>query len=162
MTNDCLQSYRTPIDYEKGFAFESLPPGVYRLVAVCDYEAAFSALTDEIRVQPGETKTVHLDVSSLTAGNPEVISHPNLPLTGKVLDDAGRPLAGVAVTIHRPKGVSGERETASESDGRFGFCRVVTGRFTLEFKRAGYHTVTKRINLNLLNTPSIEIRLRRR
>jgi hypothetical protein len=162
VTSDCLQSYRTPIDYEKGFAFESLPPGAYKLVAVCDYEAAYSHLTGDIRVQGGETKTVYLDVRSWTAGNPEVFRHPNLPLNGRILDTAGRPLAGVAVTIHRPKNDGGERETTSESDGRFGFCRVVSGRFTLEFKRAGYDTVTKRIDFNLLNTPSVEIKLRRR
>jgi hypothetical protein len=160
VTNDCLQSYRTPIDYEKGFAFESLPPGAYKLVAVCD--GMFSALTNSIRVQPRETKTVYLDVKLWQGEFGGPTPPPSLPLDGRILDEFDRPVRGATVTVRRPRWDGGERETQSQPDGRFGFCNVLTGKFTLEVKHVGYRTGAVRLDFDGVTGKPLEIKLRRR
>jgi hypothetical protein len=164
LSSECLRSYRTVIDSEKGFAFQSLPAGTYKLYGVCDdgLWVVASRWTEDIRIEPGEIKTVHLEWRLVEGEYGEQPAPPSLPLSGRILDEAGRPLAGAIVTVHRRERDGGQKETDSESDGRFGFCRVSQGRLTLEVKRAGYLTVTTRIDVNIHNTKSLEIKLRRR
>jgi hypothetical protein len=153
-TSDCRVFYRTAIDPQNRFTFESIPPGSYTIMGVCDRYSAHPPV--DIRVLPGENTTVEL---ALDAPDIEGIFEPPAgPLFGRILDRASHPIAGATITTG-----PGIQTAESGPDGRFGFCQAIAGKGgTLTVKRDGYRTKTVRIKSDRVIVPPFEIKLRKR
>ena len=120
---------------------------------------AFSPLIQNVEVRDGETTTVYIDLKIWQVdGAPP--SLPVVPLSGVVLDEAGHPIQGATI-IERER-LHGDMSTASDADGRFGFCDVRLGKVTLLVKRAGYINRSIRLTVGIDASQPLEIRLRKR
>ena len=160
MTPDCRTSYRTTFDDRGKFAFDAIPSGTYDVMAGC--QNAFSPPAQNIRVPPAETATLDLQVTAWRDESGHAMP-PALPLNGRILDGAGRPIEGAIVTDTRKDPlVGGGASSVSGPDGRFGICEVVPGRIPLEVKRQGYRTRTIRLTLDDSKITPTEIKLRKR
>ena len=152
-TSDCRVFYRTAIDSQNRFEFESIPSGSYTILGVCGRSSASPPV--DIRILGRESKTVEL---VLFAPNIDgVFEPPPRPLFGRILDRAGRPIEGATITTG-----PGVQTAQSGLDGQFGFCEGIAGRGTLTVKRDGYRTQTVRIKSDSLIVPPFEIKLRKR
>lgn len=61
-------------------------------------------------------------------------------LTGKVIDQNGVALPGVAITMTGPGGTA---STTTAADGTYTFTGIIPGTYTITFVKAGYTTVTQ-------------------
>jgi hypothetical protein len=152
-TSNCRVFYRTAIDSQNGFGFESIPPGSYTILGVCGRSSAAPPV--DIRVLPGENTTVELELDAPDIEG--IFEPPGRPLFGRILDRAGRPIEGATITTG-----PGVQTTESGPDGRFGFCEAIAGKGTLTVKRDGYRTQTVRIKSDSVIVPPFEIKLRKR
>jgi protocatechuate 3,4-dioxygenase beta subunit len=78
------------------------------------------------------------------------VLHEDRVLRGRVLDEAGAPVAGARVLVvheelvrSRPQGSPGIAETATASDGSFKFEQMVAGRVALALSAAGHAPLRK-------------------
>jgi hypothetical protein len=63
-------------------------------------------------------------------------------IEGKVTDETGAVLPGVAVTVKSAALLGGARATVSMADGRYRFTALPGGRYTVTFELGGFSTVT--------------------
>ncbi len=80
-------------------------------------------------------------------------------IKGKVTDDTGQGLPGVAITASGPS-LQGERSVLSSRDGSFQLPLLPVGRYTLRFKLPGFSTVVQEntiIRLGLTTTVSVKM-----
>jgi FtsP/CotA-like multicopper oxidase with cupredoxin domain len=158
--NDCRASYQNTESDHNRFQFASLPPGTYRLVGACG--AAFALPAEEVRVEPGATVQVDLTMRLLSNGSGD-FARAVAPLNGRIVDERGRPVSGVAV---EGEGVQlwPESATVSDPDGRFGFCAVRAGPLRLTMQHAAYRSRSVKLSVGIFNYSKgqLEIKLRRR
>jgi hypothetical protein len=160
VTADCRRSHRTT-DFERSrFAFEALPPGLYRLVGYCD--AAFALPTADIRVEAGQTVDLDLAMRMQSNGSGD-IAEGVAPFNARIVDGKGRPIAGAFV---RGEGVQlwPASEATSGADGRFGFCAARPGGLRLAIQHTNFHPRTVKLSVGILNYSNgqLEIKLRQR
>lgn len=75
------------------------------------------------------------------------------PLTGTVTDEAGLPLAGVAVQLKQQK-----KATQTNADGRFEFAALEAGNYVLVFSSVGY--AEREVAVTLKGTPyAVQVKL---
>src|SRR5271169_5694318 len=78
---------------------------------------------------------------TLAAARADTAAAPAGSLQGVTVDAAGKPLAGVRVTIHNPDG-SGERELLTNSDGIFSTSALKPGAYRLTAAKGELGTPT--------------------
>jgi protocatechuate 3,4-dioxygenase beta subunit len=61
-------------------------------------------------------------------------------LSGKVTDQVGAAISGVAVSM---SGTYGNGSATTAADGTYGITAIVPGSYTVTFSKSGYDTVTK-------------------
>ena len=72
-------------------------------------------------------------------------------ITGRAVDESGRPIAGVRLELH-----PGSQRVASEEDGRFTFRGVALGKYSLVARRIGYQLLTTQVEVTAsAATPTI-------
>ena len=124
-------SRATPSDDDGYFEFEEVPPGAYLVTAVVsDYAiGAFGQRTPSevprsIELHPRETRSA-VDIGLTGLGS----------ISGQVVDDALRPIAGVGVqAVRRPRGLTDERPVAfsggvTDANGLFSVNRLPAGNY---------------------------------
>src|SRR5689334_20917621 len=80
-TSNCRVFYRTAIDSQNRFGFESIPPGSYTILGVCGRSSASPPV--DIRVLPRESTTVELVL--FAADIEGTFEPPGRPLFGRIL-----------------------------------------------------------------------------
>lgn len=80
-------------------------------------------------------------------------------LLGRVLDEAGEPLAGVLVSLLPEAGAQARRSALTRPDGNFRFDAVPAGRHRLRTDRLGYRAVEQSVELRAGETRRVELRL---
>jgi hypothetical protein len=103
-----------PLDLDGSFAFEGLPPGVYRL-EIGEYVLPDLVLTGE--------NTLQLAAIDLAQGRRSVVR-------GRVADRSGRPQPDILMVLRREGLVVAQVRTAA--DGTYRFANLVAGAYALE------------------------------
>ncbi|MHB1261857.1 MAG: carboxypeptidase-like regulatory domain-containing protein [Thermoplasmatota archaeon] len=82
-------------------------------------------------------------------------------LRGVVVDEAIRPVAGVAVAVTRPDAEA--MDATSDDQGRFGFDDLVPGSYIVAAVKAGYYaeTVVAAVRAGQSDPPAVQVRLLR-
>lgn len=78
-------------------------------------------------------------------------------LIGITLDAAGSPIAGVAVEL--VNSANGRSESTSDENGRFSFLFLPPARYTVNFSKLGFTTLSSSINISVTETHRLDIRL---
>ena len=127
------------LDGEGGFRFAGLDPGTYRLAVTTwrylpDGEGA--SLEREVEIGAAEDGGFVYDPAQ------EFQFHlrrkPGLAVTGRVLDRAGRPVAGATVRAIEIRLNHEVRRTTSTPEGRFGFTGLYGDRYRIEAESADH------------------------
>lgn len=169
VSHDCRISYRFHDFQQNRFVFNSVPAGKYRVLG---YEsgARWSTPTQEFDVKPGTTVTVDVHVKPATCGDNDdpksCWPRGGKPLTARVVDERGEPLAVATIVASVPRSGSiwPSTETTSGADGRFGYCVVSLGKVTISIRHPAYRTRRLRVNTDTIDygESQLQVTLRKR
>jgi protocatechuate 3,4-dioxygenase beta subunit len=130
-------------DGDGRYRLEGAPLGPQSVSA--DQEGFLRSVRD-VDVQPGEN---HLD---LRLGE-------GAGLSGRVVDQGGRGLGGVAVALlSSVPGIA--KEDISDGDGRFRFAGLESGHYELSARKGGYSSARQEVHVAAQSVDGVELRLR--
>jgi len=113
------------------YRFDRQPAGRYSLKV---HKPGYADVTRPVEISNQNTTVVNFELSAERGG-----------IAGHVVDGAGKPISGAAVSITDAAGVRVARRTTSQ-DGGFA-AQMTAGEYTLQAEAAGYQATVIRVNV---------------